>query len=109
GFSNTLEYGGTFHIGTSVYMIIPSSRRFLPAISVDNFKRKSTRRGPATVFWVARTSKEDSETVTLEWLVKTLDNFLERDGVFQVAFLETVIFKGGGKRKPRLDPEVREY
>lgn len=107
--SSISGHGGTFNIGTSVYAVAPTPCRLLPVSRLDKLRKKSTRRSLATVFLVPASDKGANETVTLDWITNAVENYTASDGVFHISFLETVIFKGGGKKKPRISPKAQKY
>ncbi|KAJ4402241.1 hypothetical protein N0V85_005351 [Neurospora sp. IMI 360204] len=108
-FTTGSEYGRTFKVGAALYVVASFPCRLLPASSIDKIKRRSTRRGLATVFSVPSSGKDAHETVRLSWIQKALKDYETVDDVFDQAFLATVVFNGGGKRKPRITPEAKQY
>ncbi|KAK3946710.1 amidase signature domain-containing protein [Pseudoneurospora amorphoporcata] len=102
------EYGRTSKVGAALYVVAPFQCR-LPASSIDKITRKFTRYGLATVFSVPSAGKDARTTVRLSWIQKALKDYETVDDVFDQAFLATVVFNGGGKWKPRITPEAKQY
>ncbi|KAK3345659.1 hypothetical protein B0H65DRAFT_574824 [Neurospora tetraspora] len=108
-FTTGSEYGRTFKVGAALYVVAPFSCRLLPSSSIDKITRKFTRYGLATVFSVPSSGKDARSTVRLSWIQKALKDYEMVDDVFDQAFLATVVFNGGGKRKPRITPKAKQY
>ncbi|CCC14296.1 unnamed protein product [Sordaria macrospora k-hell] len=108
-FTSCSEYGTTFKVGAASYVIAATPCRSLPTSRFDKIKRKPTRRGLATVFVVPASGKDVRAIVNLSWLVQALEDYETVDDVFDRSFLATVVFNGGGKRKPKITPAAKQY